>query len=274
LTVAPSILPKKFQGVDVRSYEKKKEEYASGLKIAVLDTGLCDELRSLLNCKPVLFNFVMRNSSESTVVHDQHGLGTHIFGIIIRLVPDDTQYLIGKISDAGRIFLDDLHTAISWALQNGANVICVACAPTKPLSKTLDSHYQRLVEEAGKSVICVAAGNQNVCNWPDWMLKDKSFRVVGSKCLLKVPSVVNLKNATWSSYCCTDKNLYVSHGEGLISHRSKSLHKDLKPFNLDNFSVKPCLAQNGGLVLNGTSQATAFFQHFMLFVWKISKNLH
>ncbi|MEL7115706.1 MAG: S8 family serine peptidase [Pseudomonadota bacterium] len=100
----------------------------SGVKVAVLDTGIVDH-EAFDGLNPITMNFT------EEVDHDINGHGTHCAGTIfgqdvggrrIGVARGVREPLIGKVLGAGGGGSESIFDAILWAQRNGANVISMS----------------------------------------------------------------------------------------------------------------------------------------------------
>ena len=137
----------------------------SGVKVAVLDTGIDLEHPDLAGKVLDTANF-----SGTASIADKVGHGTHVAGTIAgtgaaaagirRGVAPDAQLLIGKVlGDDGRGDLSNSVLGMEWAVDNGAKVVNMSLGSvptdgTDPVSEALD----QLSADSG-TLFVVAAGN-------------------------------------------------------------------------------------------------------------------
>jgi serine protease AprX len=143
----------------------------SGVKIAVLDTGI-DAAHGDFEGRIVAYkDFVNPNADGEDTPQDPNGHGTHVAGIAAgsgvvgegrwRGVAPDAELVIGRVLDAaGNGRTSQVMAGIEWAVEQGAQVINVSLGgPPTPadgtdaLSVLCDAAVDRGV------VICAAAGN-------------------------------------------------------------------------------------------------------------------
>ncbi len=148
-----------------------------GVAVAVLDTGVnishLDLAARIKDCKDFTRGPVPRSACE-----DKHGHGTHVAGIIAADGGGDGQGIWGVASEAdllvykvcrndGTCWADDVASALSYATQNGANIISLS------LGGNAENFLMReaIDESLVKNVLVVAAsGNdgpeRGTIDWP------------------------------------------------------------------------------------------------------------
>lgn len=146
---------------DIDAPEAWVKSKGTGVKVAVLDTGI-DQDHEDLKGKIVL----QKNFTVSKTVDDIYGHGTHVAGIIaaqkdnslgVAGVCPGCVLLNGKVlGDNNYGYLSDVASGIMWAADNGAKVINMSLGSTIPsqtLSDAIDYAWSK------GSVIVAAAGN-------------------------------------------------------------------------------------------------------------------
>lgn len=131
----------------------------SGVKVAILDTGIQTN-------HPDLSGKVIASKFFTTAtVEDSFGHGTHVAGIIAASTNNgagvagtcpDCQLIIGKVmDDSGSGSTSNIASGITWAADQGAQVINLSLGSVQASSKTT---YQTAIDYAiGKGAIVVAA---------------------------------------------------------------------------------------------------------------------
>lgn len=147
----------------IQAPEVWKKTTATGIKIAVIDTGMDYTHKDLQGRYAGGYDTVNEDSNP----FDDHGHGTHVSGIIASTldgaglagVAPGVQILALKaLGSDGSGFISNVVEAVDWAMNNGAQVINFSLGTTFD-SKTLES---KLNEAAAKGIVLVAAaGNTN-----------------------------------------------------------------------------------------------------------------
>ena len=134
-----------------------------GIKIAVLDTGI-DETHPALVEKVV----ASANFSGSATTSDLQGHGTHVAGIISGYgdtngVAANAQLLNAKVlNDSGSGTISSVIEGISWAVEQGANVINLSLGATTHENNTPLNQAVRDAIAQGVIVV-IASGNCGEC---------------------------------------------------------------------------------------------------------------
>lgn len=262
-----------FVATEIESFDPKGFQHKpQPLMIAIVDTGvgILDEERIVLR------ENVTPDGEKSDSVDDEHGHGTHIFGIVRALAPPNAKFQIYKNIDSTGTWMDYTLRAIERAIENKADLVCVASSPSRVMGRKLMEQMDHIIETASNTKIFLAAGNdKQICHWPR-ETHSHPFVLIGSKNL----------SQEWSDFClCTDRPLHPSFGQAIISNRSASLKGSLTKLTLDKFNwhtpLPTHLTHKDYLIMQGTSQATAFYTGVHTFqtdnveqlCWDIAKQL-
>jgi subtilisin family serine protease len=133
----------------------------SGVKVAVLDTGIDTDHPDLDNNLAGCLNFIYswRNCE------DDNGHGTHVSGIIaaennnlgvVGVSPNAKIYALKVLDRRGRGYLSDIIEALDWAVQNGIQVVNMSLGTSSDVASFREA-VQR-VNAAGITQVA-AAGN-------------------------------------------------------------------------------------------------------------------
>jgi thermitase len=144
---------------DVDAVEAWKVTTGSGIKVAVLDSGVASD-NDDINPKVVL----RANFSNSATNEDNYGHGTHVAGIVaashntfgVAGVCPGCTILAGKVlNDSGVGSSSSLANGINWAVSNGAKVInmSIGVRASRTLESAVNSAWSKGV------VLVAAAGN-------------------------------------------------------------------------------------------------------------------
>jgi thermitase len=145
---------------DVDAVEAWKVTTGSGIKVAVLDSGVASDNPDI-NPKVVL----RANFSNSATNEDNYGHGTHVAGIVAAIanntdgvagVCPGCTILAGKVlNDSGIGSSSSLANGIDWAVSNGAKVInmSIGVRASRTLETAVNSAWSKGV------VLVAAAGN-------------------------------------------------------------------------------------------------------------------
>ncbi len=131
------------------------------VQVAILDSGI-DRYHEDLQGKVV----VEKNFTNSPSVNDLCGHGTHVAGIIAATInnslgiagiaPFSEIYNLKVADDAGKVYANALAESITWAVQNGADVINISIEipePTPELERAVDYAWEN------GAIIVAAASN-------------------------------------------------------------------------------------------------------------------
>ncbi|MFD0498250.1 MULTISPECIES: S8 family peptidase [Streptomyces violaceusniger group] len=141
----------------------------SGVKIAVLDTGVDTDHPDLTGCVEATASFVSGASVE-----DGHGHGTHCVGTVAGPakpghaprygVAGEARVLVGKVlSDQGVGSDGEILAGMAWAVAQGARVVSMSLgAPVEP-GELFPQTYENVARRALRrgTVIVAAAGNES-----------------------------------------------------------------------------------------------------------------
>lgn len=209
--------------------EAWKDTCGEGVTVAVLDTG-CDMTHPDLapNLLPGI-NII----NPSMPPQDDNGHGSHVAGIIAACnndigvvgVANCCKILPVKVLNrvgAGR--MDHVIRGINWAVENGADLICMSLGTRNPLEEV----YNTIISAANKGVVCfVAAGNAGQTSQ---LLYPAAYDITVSIGAID-------ENSMRASFSCTGPNLdFVAPGVNIYS------------------TVPP----SSYAIMNGTSQAAPF----------------
>ena len=139
-------------------YHKWNKTMGSGVKIAVVDTGVETSHPDLKHAAGKTFNSFTHTSD----VRDVQGHGTHVAGIIFGngliqgVAPEADMLAVKALNDQGSGSNQSVARGIQWAVAQGADVICMSLGSDYP-----SREIERAVDAAAREdVICVcAAGN-------------------------------------------------------------------------------------------------------------------
>ncbi|MEU9050960.1 S8 family serine peptidase [Streptomyces sp. NPDC048384] len=135
-----------------------------GIKVAVLDSGVDETHPDLKGVETAQKNF-----SESPVVEDRYGHGTHVSSILAgsgaksggryKGVAPDVKLLDGKVlGDDGFGEISNIVAGMQWAVDQGAKVVNMSLgARDTPGVDPMEAAVARL---SGKALFVVAAGNE------------------------------------------------------------------------------------------------------------------
>ncbi len=141
----------------------------SGVKVAVLDTGVDTDHPDLTGCVEATASFVSGASVE-----DGHGHGTHCVGTVAGPakpghaprygVAGEARVLVGKVlSDQGVGSDGEILAGMAWAVAQGARVVSMSLgAPVEP-GELFPQTYENVARRALRrgTVIVAAAGNES-----------------------------------------------------------------------------------------------------------------
>lgn len=140
----------------------------SGVKVAVLDTGIDKDHPDLVNNLKGGVNFVSKSPvkpADPNKWDDDNGHGTHVAGIIaavdndigvIGVAPEAHLYAVKVLDRTGSGYVSDVIDGINWAMENGMQVINMSlgsASDVQALHDAVDAAYN-----AGL-VLVAAAGN-------------------------------------------------------------------------------------------------------------------
>lgn len=136
---------------------------ASGIKIAILDTGIDYNHPNLHGRYLGGYNFVDLNNDP----YDDHGHGTHVAGIVAAEVyegefqgvaPEAMLFAVKVLAADGSGYISDLIDGVDWAINQGAQVMNFSLGTTYN-SEVLED---KLAEAQSRGILLVgAAGNTN-----------------------------------------------------------------------------------------------------------------
>lgn len=200
--------------------------------VAIIDSGCFDHIdlkSSLIYGK----NFTSEGTSQN--VTDNNGHGTHIAGIIHRIVPEAQLLIIKALDRYGYGSVDDLTDAIYYALDKGADIINIAMGYEDP-----DDNLEAACEAArGKNIpIICAAGNNDRLDYP-------------AKYCYSVGSINNEGNI--SSFSTHEAALYAK-GEEIFSTYVNDSYETLSGTSMATAKVTGYIAKeisdNGSIDMN------------------------
>ncbi len=153
---------------DVDAVEAWKFTTESGIKVAILDTGVANVHDDIASQVVGYANFVSADTKEDPKANpeDKYGHGTHVAGIVAAkadntigvagVCPDCSILDVKVLNDAGAGSSSVIANGISWAASNGAKVINMSLGQ-RVSSRTLEA----AVNDAWNKgvVIVAAAGN-------------------------------------------------------------------------------------------------------------------
>ena len=111
----------------------------SGIKVAVLDTGIFPDHHAFQGLNIIGRNFIPTSSTDSTIdpsnFRDEHGHGTHcagtiagrdVLGIRIGVAPGIETLIVGKVLGPQGGSSAALLDAITWAISQGALIVSMS----------------------------------------------------------------------------------------------------------------------------------------------------
>ena len=146
-------------GVDRVDADLTGNNTGAGVKVAVVDTGI-DLKHSDLNVKGG-FNAINARKSAN----DDNGHGTHVAGTIAALdndfgvvgvAPDAHLYAVKVLDRNGSGFLSDVIEGITWAVNNGMQVVNLSLGTSADIQSF---HDAIIAADSARIVIVAAAGN-------------------------------------------------------------------------------------------------------------------
>lgn len=149
-------------GVEKNLWGKYGNLKGQGVKVAVLDTGICashPDLKSKI--------FASKNFTSSKSTEDAQGHGTHCCGIIggnnknrvFCGIAPECQLIVGKVlGDDGKGEIDWIDDGINWAVSQGADVISMSLGCEGHTARIFAKTIARAIS---KGVIVVVAGGNS-----------------------------------------------------------------------------------------------------------------
>lgn len=143
---------------------------AEGIKVAIIDTGVdfahpefSPDNRTIIS-----------HSFISLSAQDDHGHGTHCAGTICAMfensndnffgiAPDVLLHVCKVLNKNKRGVQNDIILGITWAVENGCQVISVSISNPNPGNRRFDIKYERLISWAREngSIVVIAGGNDS-----------------------------------------------------------------------------------------------------------------
>lgn len=156
------------QDADVDAVEAWKVTTGSGVKVAILDSGVANVHDDIASQVVGHANFVSANTKEDPEAdpEDKYGHGTHVAGIVAAkfnnkigvagVCPDCSILDVKVLNDNGSGSSSVIANGISWAASNGAKVINMSLGQ-RVSSRTLEAAVNNAWSQG--AVIVAAAGN-------------------------------------------------------------------------------------------------------------------
>jgi thermitase len=156
------------EDADVDAVEAWKITTGSGIKVAVLDTGVANDHDDISSQVVGYANFVSADTKEDPKAdpEDKYGHGTHVAGIVAAkanntigvagVCPDCSILDVKVLNDSGAGSSSVIANGISWAASNGAKVINMSLG-LRVSSRTLEAAVNNAWSQG--AVIVAAAGN-------------------------------------------------------------------------------------------------------------------
>ena len=94
-----------------------------GFKVGIIDSGICKNLKSQSNIIFINPNLYINKYTDE---YDDHGHGTHIYGIIHQLIPSSKYYIAKALDDSGRISVNNVIVALKWMIENNVHAINIS----------------------------------------------------------------------------------------------------------------------------------------------------
>lgn len=155
LTVAAFSPDSRSAGLDqMNDYLMETGRAENGVTVAVIDTGV--------DCAhPYLRNRIVRPfdfTTQQPFVMDEIGHGTHVAGIIANCTPETVKIMPLKVATNSSGSIDQVASAIRYAVQNGAKVINISLVAAAKDSQELANAVNAAVNSG--CVVVAAAGNE------------------------------------------------------------------------------------------------------------------
>lgn len=143
-------------------YGVKATHVATGVKIAVIDSGLNENDREwkakIPQSNREIFGF--------TTIHDNHGHGNFCLSMMAKTMPlkygiaSDAEFYVAKVSDGNTYNNMNLVTAIKWAIEKSVNIISISLGTPRGSTPTeIDLARAILAAKSKGILVFVAAGN-------------------------------------------------------------------------------------------------------------------
>ncbi len=117
----------------------------SGVKVAVLDTGIDQDHPDFTDNIVDCVSFVTHFRPDIKSCEDKNGHGTHVAGTIaangkiLGVAPEATLIIVKVCDSKGRCYGDDMAAGISYAVVSGANIISMSVGGDIPDSEVLSA---------------------------------------------------------------------------------------------------------------------------------------
>jgi len=140
-----------------------KETMGEGIKVGIIDTGVCDTHPDIKNRIRDGVNFT---SEDSNLICDYCGHGTHISGIVaaekngtgvVGVAPKSDLYIAKAFDKSGKTTYPAIEKSLSWMVDKKVDVINMSFS--SPNATLRYSEAIRAVKRHGITMIC-AAGNE------------------------------------------------------------------------------------------------------------------
>ncbi len=195
-------------------------KFGAGVTVAVLDTGL-DMTHLGLFDKLVPLNrrwdFVDNDNDPSEVVGNGYGHGTAVAGLVLQVAPKATIMPLRVLDKNGQGDLDNVITAIDFAIKNGAKVINISLGSTEYAES-----LRLMVQYAKQSQVYIvaSAGNQKRQDEADYPARMAGW-TEGQGSLFSVGSVSSNENLSSFTNRGSDVTFFAP-GENLVSFAPKN----------------------------------------------------
>lgn len=216
--------------------------------IGIIDSGISKEYEY-----ENIFIFDNNNNNK----YDEHGHGTHIFGLIHQIVPYCNFYIAKVIDAAGYVDMNNIIKAIKWMIFKKVDIINISLL-FKDMNEILFNEFTLVLNECKSKNIKVFLAGGNISE--DDQLVDEYLRLINKHRplpyeiwrdmnLVFVVGSYNYNTLEISDFSRTQVDVYI-HGENLLSYHNKN-----NSFCFKSQTIKE--NDNFYSVASGTSQATA-----------------